>query len=139
MSMRLQRRHLVSLGALLVIATSPALLTAQVPSPPGPVPSRSTKPPAQVPSAPGAPEATVTIQQTERKLGLTSMAGARGVRLLLQNRTTGRIIVHGWDRDVVEARAFSERGEEVLMIAQKEDEGPGIIFLKADYANRDNS
>src|SRR5688572_24154638 len=115
MSERFHTNFIVRLGLALLMGTSPAILTAQIPSPPNSVPSPSTKPPAQLPSAPGAPEANVKIQQTERKLGRTSIAVARGVRLLLQNRTTGRIVVQGWDRDVVEARAISERGDEVLM------------------------
>ena len=140
MSKRLQRRYLLSLGIALVIGTNPGLLTAQTPSAPNKLPpSPLTKPPTQLPSALEAPGATIKIQQTERKLARISIAVTRGVRLLLQNRSTGRIVVQGWDRDVVEARAFSERGEEVLMFAQNEDKGPGIIFLKADYVNLDNA
>jgi hypothetical protein len=57
----------------------------------------------------------------------------------LENRTTGRITVHGWDRDVLEAHAISDRGEEVVILAQNGDDGSRKIFLKADYVNLENS
>ncbi len=125
MSMRLQSRsHVIRLFLALLVATSPALLRAQVPSPPAPKPS----------PAGGAP-----IPHTERRLGRVSLAVARDVRLLVENRTTGRITLHGWDQDLIEARAISDRGEEVLIVAQSEDEGPRKVFLKADYVNLENS
>jgi DUF4097 and DUF4098 domain-containing protein YvlB len=56
----------------------------------------------------------------------------------VENRTTGRITVHGWDRDVIEAHAISDRGEEVLILAQSGDDGSRKVFLKADYVNLEN-
>jgi hypothetical protein len=56
----------------------------------------------------------------------------------VENRTTGRITVHGWDRDVIEAHAISDRGEEVLILAQSGDDGSREVFLKADYVNLEN-
>src|SRR6185503_20539740 len=63
----------------------------------------------------------------------------QGVQLEVDNRTAGRITVHGWDRDVVEATATSERGNEIIIFAQSEDDGPKRIFLKADYADLENA
>lgn len=156
--MRLQSRsHLVCLILALVVVTTPALLRAQVPGPPknpapqvsippeeptGQIPSPPKKPVAQVPS-PSAPKPSsaggAPIPHTERRLGHVSLAVARDVRLFVDNRTTGRISVHGWDRDVIEAHAISDRGEEVLIVAQSEDDGPRKVFLKADYVNLENS
>jgi hypothetical protein len=54
----------------------------------------------------------------------------------VDNRTAGQIIVHGWDREQIEARATSERGEEVVLVDVREvDDVPERVFLKADYAN----
>jgi hypothetical protein len=113
----------------LLIASFPALLTAQIPQPP----EKSTDKPA------AQPLAKPTIPPLERRVGRTTLAVARDVRLSLGNRTTGRITVHGWDQDVIEARAFSERGDEVLILGQKDEEGGKRIFLKADYVNLENS
>ena len=76
-----------------------------------------------------------SFQHFERQLGRGSVGVARGVRLRVDNRTSGRITVHGWDRDVIEAHAFSERGEEVVIFAQNEGDGPKTVFTRADYAN----
>jgi len=76
-----------------------------------------------------------SFQHFNRQLGRGSVGVARGVRLRVDNRTSGRITVHGWDRDVIEAHAFSERGEEVVISAQSEDDGPKVVFMRADYAN----
>ena len=143
MRTRLQSRiYLVSLLLTFVVATSPALLIAQVSSLPNkPVPQEPSPPNKAMPEVPkpsGPSAEKLTFQRTERHVGRVSVAVVRGVRLLVDNRTAGRITVHGWDRDVVEARATSERGEEVLMVAQNEDDGPRIIFLKADYADLDH-
>ena len=59
------------------------------------------------------------------------------MRVILANRTTGRITVNGWDRDVIEAHAVSERGEEVVLVARKQDRRDNRLFLKADYADLD--
>src|SRR6266550_1204328 len=105
----------------LFIASFPALLTAQIPLPP----EKSTvKPPGL---------------SFERRVGQFSLVVQRDVRLLVDNRSAGRITVHGWDMDVIAAHAFSERGEEVLMINQKDEEGGKKVVLKADYMNLENS
>jgi hypothetical protein len=79
------------------------------------------------------------LQPMERRLGSASLTGSRGMRVLVDNRTPGRITLRGWDRDVIEARSTSERGDEVVMFTQNNDGNDQRIYLKADYANRDNA
>ncbi|HET6892010.1 MAG TPA: hypothetical protein VFH31_12985, partial [Pyrinomonadaceae bacterium] len=50
-----------------------------------------------------------TAQNSERNYGRTRINAERGLKITLGNRTTGRITVNGWDRDVIEAHAVSER------------------------------
>jgi len=150
MCKRLQLRiQLVRLCLVFAVASCPASLTAQVPSPPqkpadqiSPPPKKlgdrispPDKPGAQVVSPPEKPAWMKAFPHFERQLGRGSVGVARGVRLRVDNRTSGRITVHGWDRDVIEAHAFSERGEEVVIFAQGEDDGPKPVFMRADYAN----
>jgi len=51
-----------------------------------------------------------------RAFGQVSLNVAKGVHVTLGNRSTGRITVTGWDRDVISARAVSERGQEAMII-----------------------
>jgi hypothetical protein len=78
-------------------------------------------------------------QVFSRRLEPVSLTVMQGVQIWVDNRTAGPIIVHGWDRDVVEARATSERGQEVIIFGQSEDDGPKRLWFKADYANLGNS
>jgi len=71
----------------------------------------------------------------ERQYGPLRMNVGRGVRITLGNRTTGRITVNGWDRDVIEAHSMSERGNEVV-IARRSSPSSAVL-LKADYADLD--
>ncbi len=81
---------------------------------------------------------TVRADETkERYLGRVSINVARGVKVFFDNRTTGRITVKGWDRDVIEARALSTRGDEVVVVKTSEESSGKRISLKADYADRD--
>jgi hypothetical protein len=73
-------------------------------------------------------------QVSERHYGRARINVERGIKITLGNRTTGRITVNGWDRDVIEAHAVSERGDEVV-IAQFTDDSREKLFLKADYAD----
>jgi hypothetical protein len=59
----------------------------------------------------------------------------RGARVAVDNRTTGRITVTGWDRDTVEARAISERGVEYVRVRVNTDSSGTSLSLKADYAS----
>jgi hypothetical protein len=164
MNSRLQLRiYLVGFCIALAVTASPAIVTAQLPAAP-PKPVDQTSPPPKKPgdriSPSGKPGAQKVLppdldqktivklkeklpwsnafQHFERQLGRVSLPVTRGVRLLVDNRTSGRITVHGWDRDVIEAHAVSDRGEEVVLFSQSEDDGPKAVFLKADYANLDN-
>lgn len=132
MSRRVQLRIFLMIPLLaLLVAVSPHLASAQIPSPPD-------KPSSPIASPSKRPNRFPPNEDIERRLGVTSIPVGRGVRLLVDNRTTGRITVRGWERDVVEARATSVRGDEVLLIAKSEDEGPRL-FLKADYANLESA
>jgi DUF4097 and DUF4098 domain-containing protein YvlB len=58
----------------------------------------------------------------------------RGGKVAVDNRTTGRIVVIGWDKDTVEARATSERGVEAVRVSIEGDPTAKSVWLKADYA-----
>src|SRR4030095_15386640 len=150
MSRGLQSKiYLVCLFLSFVVATNPAQTMAQVPAPPQkpadqiPRPLKKLKvivappdkPDDQIVSPPDKPKWMKAFPHFERQLGRVSLAVARGVRLQIDNRTSGRITVHGWDRDVIEAHAFSERGEEVGIFAQSAEDGPTYVFMRADYPN----
>lgn len=97
---------------------------------------------AQMPEAPKSraaakvPDGPKVAQPFIRHAGSVSLALAHGVLVRVDNRTAGQIIVHGWDREQIEARATSERGEEVVLVDVREvDDVPERVFLKADYAN----
>jgi hypothetical protein len=59
----------------------------------------------------------------------------RGDHVSVDNRTTGRIRIIGWDGDTVEATATSERGVETVRYSVKESDDK-LIRLKADYLKR---
>src|ERR1051325_1505912 len=59
----------------------------------------------------------------------------RGSKVTVDNRTTGRITVVGWDKDQIEATATSERGVEAVNVDVSTDSDGTRIFLKADYAD----
>ncbi|HKC63844.1 MAG TPA: DUF4097 family beta strand repeat-containing protein [Pyrinomonadaceae bacterium] len=61
----------------------------------------------------------------------------RGDRISVENRTTGHIRVIGWDKDFIEAKATSERGEEAVRFSVEGDSSAKRIWLKADYAKRE--
>lgn len=85
-----------------------------------------------------AREGLVKAQQvTNQQDGRVSIKVERGQggRVTVDNRTTGRITVIGWDQDTVEATATSERGVEAVRVAMK-DSPSKIISLKADYLKR---
>ncbi|MBA2733581.1 MAG: DUF4097 family beta strand repeat protein [Acidobacteria bacterium] len=58
----------------------------------------------------------------------------RGGKVTVDNRTTGRIVIIGWDKDTVEARATSERGVEAVRFSVRGDSSDRSVWLKADYA-----
>lgn len=58
----------------------------------------------------------------------------RGGKVAVDNRTTGRIVVIGWDKDTVEAKATSERGVEAVRFSVQGDSSDKSVWLKADYA-----
>lgn len=74
-------------------------------------------------------------QVSDRHYGRVRINARSGIKITLGNRTTGRITVNGWDRDVIEARAVSERGDEVVIAQFTDDSAGKKLFLKADYAD----
>jgi len=59
---------------------------------------------------------------------------APGMKVAVDNVTTGRIVVEGWDRDYVEAVATSERGNEhVRAKTAPGPDGQFVVALTADY------
>jgi hypothetical protein len=68
--------------------------------------------------------------------GRVSIKLERGGHVAVDNRTTGRIRIIGWDRDTVEATATSERGVEAVRFSVK-DASDRVVWLKADYLKRE--
>ena len=71
--------------------------------------------------------------------GKVSIAVGRGLRINVGNRTTGPIIVIGWDRDTIEASATSDRGAEHVRVMVDPNPSGLRIALKADYAEESNA
>jgi hypothetical protein len=67
--------------------------------------------------------------------GRVSFKLETGGHVAVDNRTTGRIVIIGWDKDMVEATATSERGVEMVRFSIKET-SEKFIWLKADYLKR---
>jgi hypothetical protein len=75
-------------------------------------------------------------QITTSQEGRVSIKLERGDSVAVDNRTTGRITVIGWDKDTVEATATSERGVEAVRVSLKETPMMKSILLRADYLKR---
>jgi len=95
--------------------------------------------PAQPPALPKAPPPLGSPPITSRQFGHVSLNVSRSVLVSLGNRSTGKIVVIGWDRDVISAKAVSQRGEEALIVGQTADGPEQKVFLKADYADLESS
>jgi hypothetical protein len=76
---------------------------------------------------------------TRDESGHVRIRFTRGNRVDVGNRTTGPIVVVGWDRDYLEAVAMSDRGVEGIKAGI--DDGPmgRVIRVKADYSDRFNN
>lgn len=74
----------------------------------------------------------------EQNLPLT-VKFERGDKISVDNRTTGRIRITGWDKDYVEARATSERGVEAIRYSIGGEAPQKNVWLRADYARRDEA
>ncbi|HEX8853663.1 MAG TPA: hypothetical protein VF754_09260, partial [Pyrinomonadaceae bacterium] len=87
-----------------------------------------------------AAQATVYEPQVERDAtGRARVRVERGVRVFVGNKTTGRIVVTGWERDYIEATATSQNGIEYVSVdAQREASGAERILVKADYAREED-
>jgi hypothetical protein len=84
-------------------------------------------------AAPTSASGTITRRYRELSLDVP-----HNVEINLDNRSTGRITIVGWDRDLISAHAFSQRGDEVVKIGQYSDGAEMKISLKADYADLDS-
>jgi len=78
-------------------------------------------------------------EQSDREVvrdpsGTVRVKYERGDKLRLGNRTTGPIVVIGWDRDDIEASAVGDRGAEAVRVNVYPDPSGARIWLKADYA-----
>jgi hypothetical protein len=89
-----------------------------------PIAARAQQPPAEVQAVPA-------IERDEQRRVHVRLA--RGGRVALDNRTTGRIVVTGWDRDYIEAVATSTRGAEYVRADSEAGPLGQRVSLKADY------
>jgi len=71
--------------------------------------------------------------------GVVTVKYERGVKISVGNRTTGPIVVVGWDRDYIEASAISDRGAEAVRVKVDSDLSGAGILLKADYAESEEN
>lgn len=77
--------------------------------------------------------------QPQEKEGTVSVKFEKGTRIAVDNSTTGPIIVIGWDRDVIEATAMSDRGIERVRIKTGFAFDSPVISLTATYAERERT
>ncbi|HUQ33712.1 MAG TPA: DUF4097 family beta strand repeat-containing protein [Pyrinomonadaceae bacterium] len=100
-------------------------------------PARELFQTAAAENAPTSSNSPAVPVEGERNPGApVSVKLERGGHVSVDNRTTGRIRIIGWDRDTVEATATSERGVEAVRFAVRETPEK-YIWLKADYLERD--
>jgi hypothetical protein len=71
---------------------------------------------------------------TRDNSGVVSIKIGRVAKINVGNRTTGPIVVIGWDRDFIEATATSDRGTEGVRVKVDSDTSGTRVALKADYA-----
>jgi hypothetical protein len=95
----------------------------------------------QVPVENGLNPTAKRAQETPARGGFeqdkpVSIKFERGDKIAVDNRTTGRIRITGWDKDFIEAKATSERGVEAIRYKVADDSSQKKILLKADYASR---
>jgi hypothetical protein len=90
-------------------------------------PSRAAAPTQDRPPARSAP----AVERDEQRRVRVRLE--KGGRVSLDNRTTGRIVATGWDRDYIEAVATSERGTEHVRASSEDGASGQKVWLKADY------
>jgi hypothetical protein len=97
-------------------------------------------PAQESPEAKAARQAEKPAPEVVRdQTGKVSIAVGRGLRINVGNRTTGPIIVIGWDRDTIEASATSDRGAEHVRVIVDPNPSGLRIALKADYAEESSA
>lgn len=77
-----------------------------------------------------------SAEQEDEQVGRVSARFERGGRVSVDNRSTGRIRVVGWDREAVEAVASSERGGEAVRVKIEETPAGRRVSFYADYADQ---
>ena len=97
--------------------------------------SAQQQPPQQ--SQPGAVASPPAGAASAERASRVSAKLERGGRVAVDNFTTGRIRVTGWDRDTVEATATSERGDEAVKIRIEDTAGGRRVVLDTSYADDD--
>ena len=74
------------------------------------------------------------IGVTQRQLGSIRIPAERADLVAVDNRTTGRITIIGWDQGIIEATATSERGPEIVKVETANGLNGRRIYLTTDYA-----
>lgn len=93
--------------------------------------------------SPSSPQTTTPTNKTDEIISdfhiTSSVKGRAKIKfdpaysVQVDNRSTGRITVIGWDKDFIEATATSERGDEMVVVRSYDDKGTPVLYLKADY------
>lgn len=52
-------------------------------------------------------------------------------KIHIDNSSTGRITVIGWDKDMIEATSTSERGDEIIVVRSYTDEAQPVLYIKS--------
>ena len=74
------------------------------------------------------------IGVSQRQLGSIRIPVSRTDQVGVNNRTRGRITIVGWDQEIIEATATSERGPEIVRVETTEGNNGRRIYLTTDYA-----
>ena len=83
--------------------------------------------------APLASQTAPAVERDEQGRGRVKLP--HGAMVAVDNTTTGRIVVEGWDGDYVEAVATSERGTEYVRVKSAVKPDGQVIAFTADYGS----
>ena len=78
-------------------------------------------------------------EQLPEKEGSVTLKFEKGTRIAIENSTTGPVVVIGWDRDVIEATAVSDRGTEKVRVKTGFAFDAPVLALTAVYAERERT
>jgi len=71
-------------------------------------------------------------------IGRATIKFDRLYNIHVDNRSTGRITIIGWDKDFIEATARSNRGDEMIVVRSYFDDVGTVLYIKADYRPDDS-